>query len=68
VSRVGSRQLIVGKFNQKNIYICHGTNYSSVTTLRLPTADTDGLMDAVWTSDGNIVYTTVANLGKSVEW
>jgi hypothetical protein len=64
VSRNGSRQLIVGKPNQRIIYICHGTNYSSVTTLPLSNAITDGLNDAVWTADGHIVYTAIANFGK----
>jgi hypothetical protein len=65
VSRDGSRQLIVGKLNQKNIYICNGTNYSSVTTLRCLPLTLTGWATQCGRPDGNIVYTTVANfLGK----
>jgi hypothetical protein len=61
VSRVSHHQLIVGNLNQKNIHVIYGANYNFITTLRLPIADTGGLMDAVWTPDGNIVYATFKN-------
>jgi hypothetical protein len=64
VSRVGSRQLMVGKLNEKIKYICNGTNYRSVTTLLLPSPHNDGLGDAVWTADEHIVYTTVVDMSK----
>jgi hypothetical protein len=55
LSKDGS-QLIVGLLGQRGISICNGTNFTFVTPLLFPTFD--GLFDAVWTPDGNIVYTT----------
>lgn len=68
VSRDGSHQLIVGQQDEKTIYIYNttSTSYHLFKTLHLPTASTNALRDAIWTSNGHIVYcatvTTSSNL------